>query len=278
MPDLSTVANLKARFLLVLASQNGYREGRDPDGNWNNDTMYGKWYGFNRVSWCHIFMYWAAFVAGISKIVPKTAYTPDGYNWFKTRGQAVTVPQVGDLGYVRGYVASEKRTRVHHVFAVVGVDGDYVITEEGNTNNSGSAQGNGVYRLRRAWAGPNRKDLLFGRPDWAAAVVPVTPAKPPAKPPTSSDSPAPAKPIVSLKACVYSALHPGQYLPDGVDDVVRVKARLVALGIALSTDSFRGAYRKWQLHLNYTGADADGIPGLQTLTILGNNSGWTIVA
>jgi hypothetical protein len=178
-------------ILIIAASQDGYREGRDKDGDWNNDTMFGVWYGMNFASWCAIFVSWCSSVAGFSKIIPKHAYTPDGFNWFASRGLAdgrrppnrkgVAAtgrgkPRAGDIMYV--YSASQGR--IHHVGIVEQVLSDGSIkTIEGNTDPGGSAQGTGVFRLTRQVS----SRLYFCHPQYAA-VVDTTPAKPPAKPGT----------------------------------------------------------------------------------------------
>lgn len=40
----------------------------------------------------------------------------------------------------------------------------------------------------------------------------------------------------------------------------------------------RAAYTVWQEHLGYRGSDADGIPGIQSLTVLGNKHSFKVVA
>lgn len=90
--------------------------------------------------------------------------------------------------------------------------------------------------------------------------------------------PAGDAPTISLAACVYSAQHPGQYLPNGTDDVVNVKGYLVRHNYAEASDSFRTAYAKFQRHLGYTGADADGIPGQKSLKVLCDSARWRLVA
>lgn len=82
---------------------------------------------------------------------------------------------------------------------------------------------------------------------------------------------------ISLAACQYTANHNGQYLPNGADDSLNVKAYLVRHGYALPTDSWRTAYAKFQRHLGYDGAAADGIPGKTSLGILCNSANWRLV-
>jgi hypothetical protein len=187
LPAPTTAARVIARLLLTAASQIGYREGRDSDGDWNNDNAFGKWYGTNGVSWCAQFVSWATFASGIPyTVIPKHQYTPTGWNWFTARDRDVSSPRAGDIFYVYGYVPSEKRSRVHHVGVVERVLSEGRIqTIEGNTNQSGSSQGNGVYRNVRIVT----PQLKFARPNYAAAVQV---AKPPSKP-------TPAKPGDTVK-------------------------------------------------------------------------------
>ncbi|HEY9265522.1 MAG TPA: CHAP domain-containing protein, partial [Mycobacterium sp.] len=167
LPAPTTAARVIARLLLFAGSQIGYREGRDSDGDWNNDNAFGKWYGTNGVSWCAQFVSWAAFVAGVpTSVIPKHQYTPTGWNWFTAHDRDVSSPRSGDIFYVYGYVKNEGN-RVHHVGIVEKVLSDGRIqTIEGNTSAAGSAQGNGVYRLTRILS----SKLRFARPDYAAAV------------------------------------------------------------------------------------------------------------
>lgn len=180
MPAPTTAARVTARFLACAASQLGYREGRDPDGDWNNDNAFGLYFKQNRVSWCHWFASWAAVAAGIpATVIPRTGYTPTGWNFFTSKDRDVTSPRAGDLFYVYGYVPSEGQSRVHHVGIVEKVlSGGRIQTIEGNTNTSGSSQGNGVYRLTRTVT----SKLRFARPNYALAVQTATPPKPPVKP------------------------------------------------------------------------------------------------
>jgi hypothetical protein len=193
LPAPTSVANVIARLLTTAASQIGYREGRSASGDWNNDNAFGKWYGSNGVSWCAQFVSWAAFAAGIpTTVIPRHQYTPTGWNWFTAHDCDVPTPRAGDIFYVYGYVSSEGRSRVHHVGIVEKVlDGGRIQTIEGNTNTTGSSQGNGVYRLTRTIS----TRLKFARPPYQAAVVAApkpptggTTTTPPAvKPPTPED-------------------------------------------------------------------------------------------
>lgn len=230
LPAPTTAARVTARLLACAGSQIGYREGKS-GSDWNNDNAYGKYFGQNSVSWCHWFVSWAAVAAGIpASVIPRTGYTPTGWNFFTSHDRDVTSPRAGDIVYVYGYVPSEKQSRVHHVGIVEKVlSGGRIQTIEGNTNTSGSSQGNGVYRLVRT---VSTTKLRFARPNYAAAVqvatkppTNVTPAKPPApaKPPVPEDNMTDYTPA-NLKAYAGAGVH-GQKI--GRSDVT--------IGVALET-------------------------------------------
>lgn len=225
LPAPTSAANVTARLLACAASQIGYREGRSADGDWNNDNAFGKYFGQNGVSWCHWFVSWAAVAAGIpATVILRTGYTPTGWNFFTSHDRDVTSPRAGDIVYVYGYVSSEGQSRVHHVGIVEKVlSGGRVQTIEGNTNTSGSAQGNGVYRLVRTVS----SKLRFARPDYAAAVQTATQAPPAPKPPA-------AKPPVQEDDMPYTEAQLEQFAGVGVHGQ-RLGRSQTTIGVALET-------------------------------------------
>lgn len=111
----------------VAVNEIGYAE----EGE--NRTKYGAWYGMNGAAWCHMFVSWCAYQAGISgDIVPKTASTTVGMTWFKNKGlfqyKGKYTPKRGDIIYFK----SDGRS---HVGIVEKVSGSTVHTVEGNTSN-----------------------------------------------------------------------------------------------------------------------------------------------
>jgi hypothetical protein len=113
---------------------------------------------------------------------------------------------------------------------------------------------------------------------WAGKAAPKPPA--PAKP---------AKPKVDLSNLIAAAKtdpKSRQGHQTHAADVRIVEAALKAAGYlpaAYAGDGSFGtvtvaAYAKWQRHLGYTGHDADGIPGKASLTKLGAQHGFTVVA
>ncbi|GEM_PF-224683 len=117
----------KSDIVDVALSQVGYHE------SGNNQTKYNEWFGMNGAKWCHIFVSWCAYKAGVSSsVVPKTASTDAGMDWFKKRGlfkyKGHYSPKRGDIVYFK--------TGRSHVGIVEYVSGDSLHTIEGNAGNA----------------------------------------------------------------------------------------------------------------------------------------------
>ena len=192
--DVDLTGNQREDIINVALSQVGYREGNysgdtggENDGYYNNYTESNYWYhnnvsadmpvGGSYAPWCATFVSWCAEMANIptsvmgrSTVASRHSYGFDvvfyaggstlysssdndsrfmGYNY---------TPKKGDLFFTRSW---------SHVGLVVGVNGSYVITVEGNTNSDGSAEGDGVFRRtsRRI------SDLYFGVPDYEESYI-----------------------------------------------------------------------------------------------------------
>jgi len=96
--------------------------------------------------------------------------------------------------------------------------------------------------------------------------------------------PTPVKPPVPRPLVEVHNVQPG----DNNTDVRVVQAALVKAGLLAKIHLGPGpkgifgpktkeAYRKWQIKCGYRGADADGKPGLESLTLLGNKYGFKTV-
>lgn len=105
--------------------------------------------------------------------------------------------------------------------------------------------------------------------------------------PKGSSLPKPTKPKVDLsKVKAAAESNPkASGTPVTYAGVKIVEAALVDEGLLAKTylDGHFGtttiaAYRKWQIKCGYTGDDADGIPGKQSLVKLGNKHGFSVVA
>jgi hypothetical protein len=89
--------------------------------------------------------------------VPRTGYTPTFANWAKQNGLWTPVSAARlYYGHVqRGDFAFFYRSamgRISHVGVVLEVHSWGVVTVEGNTNQAGSREGDGVYKKSRTWA------------------------------------------------------------------------------------------------------------------------------
>lgn len=104
--------------------------------------------------WCAAFVCWALAEANIKN--PRSGWSPDllpasKVIWQRTRAIAagdIDAPREGD---VFGIWYRDKG-RIAHVGFVDKWDGNWMISVEGNTNEAGSAEGDGVYRKRRLTA------------------------------------------------------------------------------------------------------------------------------
>jgi len=97
--------------------------------------------------WCASFVCWIYGQSGIAN--PRSGHCPDLFPSkkviYKRTVKINNEPQQGD---VWGLYFPEKR-RVAHVGFIDQWQNKYVITVEGNTNEAGSRDGDGVYRKRR---------------------------------------------------------------------------------------------------------------------------------
>ncbi len=98
--------------------------------------------------WCAAFVAWCHDKCGIHH--PVSGFSPD---WFRTnviykRDMASRPQLVKYAGGVFGIWFASKQ-RVAHVGLIESVTEKYVVTIEGNTNEAGSREGDGVYRKRR---------------------------------------------------------------------------------------------------------------------------------
>lgn len=115
-----------ADLIDIASKEVGYKEST------GNKTKYGVWYGMNGAKWCHIFVSWCAYKAGVSQaIVPKTASTTDGMNFYKQHSRfgykGKYTPKRNDLIYFK--------TGASHVGIVEKCENGKVYTIEGNSSN-----------------------------------------------------------------------------------------------------------------------------------------------
>ena len=134
-------------LIAVALSQLGYKEGD------NNDTKYGDWYKLPNQPWCAMFVSWCAYQAEIStKIIDKSAMANPKNFGLEARIGSAGAPKRGDIFFKQDF---------SHCGIVVSVEGSYIVTVEGNSNNDGGEEGYWVVQHRRRYA-----DLLFATPKY----------------------------------------------------------------------------------------------------------------
>jgi hypothetical protein len=187
------------------------------------------------------------------------------------------------------YVYNASLGRISHVGFVENIlPGGYVKTVEGNTNTTGSASGDGVYRLTRKVT----SRLYFVHPNYAAVVIPrpkptpatgVKPGKGAAAPavdkygqPRTGGSPAydsAHKQILELAWLVNAANMPATQVPayklwtQMAAACRSLKAMgLMAANAPMTGPVFKASWKRWQGQCGFKGKDADGKPGTQSFS------------
>jgi Lysozyme like domain/CHAP domain len=216
----------------------------------------GSAYGGN-FPWCDASITKWAYDSGnhsVTNFGTDYAYTVGHANRFAANSQW----HVGASGIRRGDIVffdwqgTNNRGAIDHVGLVTSVAGGTVYTIEGNIGNVVARK----VRYEGTIAG-------YGRPKYANSV------------------PAPADPTlaaVSLKVVAFALTHPMTQEPaSGSADVGRMQDALVKVGSLAAGSFLKGkgdqftvnAYAAYQRKLGYSGADADGVPGMTSLSKLG---------
>lgn len=133
-------SNLRQRVIDTALSQVGVREATG-----HNDGVavekYLKVCGLGKgYAWCAAFVSWIYYVNQVTTF--KTAWAPGWFPSSRVNKPGVT-PQPGDVGglWMNG--------RISHVFFIYQWSEKVTKTIEGNTNEAGSREGDGVYVKRR---------------------------------------------------------------------------------------------------------------------------------
>lgn len=154
----------KSRLIAVLKAEVGYHEGFS-GGHWNNHEKYApavpglEW--AQDQPWCATFAVWAYETAKVKAgTFPVTASVRAAMDWYKAHKRWSEYPSVG----AQVIYGEDKHTGI-----VISFDATHITTIEGNTNTSGSAEGDGVYLKVRA-----RADAYvtgYGSPDFDPEVA-----------------------------------------------------------------------------------------------------------
>lgn len=283
------------RIIKIAKAEVGYHEGRS-GGHWDNREKYAAqvpglaWVSTDGQPWCAVFVSWCALKADLAALYPSTASTDAGAAWFKAKKQWSEYPAVG------AQVFFGVNGDMNHTGLVYDYDADYIYTVEGNTNTSGSREGDGVYLKKRA-----RTDARvqgYGYPAFPEGIksadparkdkTPSVPVEKPAPAPKPATKPAPAVPTVTLSHVVEAAKKdPKAAQGKGAHPECTkiVEAALQAEGLLAKQYASDGAfgtvtvaaYKAWQERCHYSGAAADGIPGHDSLFKLGQKHGFKVV-
>lgn len=128
----------KQQFVLALVPEGVY-EGYSSNGGYDNNNVFGIFYGENFVSWCVIFDWYVAYIAGLAAVVPKTDNVGSFSSWAQARGQWSEYPSIGAwINFDAG----------GHTEQVTGFDALYTYSKGGNTVANGAndnGQGDGVH-------------------------------------------------------------------------------------------------------------------------------------
>lgn len=163
---------MTAKSVIAIAkAEVGYHEGKSSSGSWNNAQKYspavpGLEWSQNQ-AWCATFVAWCAMKAGVADLFPRTASCDVGGNWFKAQGRWSEYPAIGAQVFF-GVPAD-----LNHTGIVVGYDETWIYTVEGNTNDDGSREGDGVYLKKRARRGTNI--IGYGYPKYAEGIISADP-------------------------------------------------------------------------------------------------------
>jgi hypothetical protein len=228
-----------ANSLLARAESHlGYTEGpRD------NQTPFGAWAGTNFQPWCCAFTSKMEEEEGVG--IGKIAFCPTGVVKFRNMSRLHSAPERGD----QFFLWFPNKGRYAHTGLVKFVEGDWMITVEGNSNKAGSRTGGSVVSLRRKWRGTK---TVFGRPAFTengSASAHTTPSPP--------------------------ATRPTLVRGSNGDHVRFLQERLIANGHDLSQeggvdgDFGPGVDREVRAFQTARGLEADGVVGPRTWAALG---------
>lgn len=136
-----------------------YLDPKYTEGPRSNETPFGEWADHPLQSWCMSFV--SYILDQVGQPIGKIAFCPTGVLYFRNQAQLKAgPPKPGDVFFL--YFPS--LGRYAHTGFVRDVQGDWIITVEGNSDTAGSRTGGSVVSLRRKWSGTR---TVFGRPAYS---------------------------------------------------------------------------------------------------------------
>jgi len=136
-----------------------------------NIVKYNKVFGQQGLQWCQVFVWWV--FKQVNASFPKSAYTPDGVNWFKKRDlwHEQGTPKTGDVVYFD--FPNDDLNRVSHVGIVVkAMTNDEILCIEGNTSSTddGDQRNGGMVAIKLR----KREHIVgWGRPPYRKDSTPI---------------------------------------------------------------------------------------------------------
>lgn len=120
----------------------------------SNKTKYGKWFGYDGVAWCGMFVSWCYDQAGV--VLPKIGFSKPGFAgcqtavaYFKKVGKITTKPVAGDIVFFDW----NSDGRYDHTGIFVKDNGDGTFdTIEGNTAIGNDSNGGKVMARNRSYS------------------------------------------------------------------------------------------------------------------------------
>jgi hypothetical protein len=159
------VAAINANDVIrILTAEKGYREGRS-NGHWNNDQKFSdevpglEWSDWQ--AWCATFCVWGAHKAGDKTIMPVYAGCALQVSTYKQWKRWSWYPATGSQVFFGPNGGT-------HTGLVTRWDATHIWTIEGNTNEDGSPEGNGVYE--KSYRRDNPRIYGYGYPKYAHAM------------------------------------------------------------------------------------------------------------
>ena len=141
---------MKSEDIIKVASKEiGYSE--TPANS--NKTKYGKWFGFDGVAWCGMFVSWVYNLAGYP--LPAIGFTKGfagcqtAVKYFKDKGKLVKDPKPGDIVFFDWN--GDGRYDHTGIFVKHINDNDFE-TIEGNTSITNNSNGGSVMKRRRSYS------------------------------------------------------------------------------------------------------------------------------
>jgi len=250
------------RFLKVLKGEVGYKEGFS-GGHYNNNQKYSDqvpgfdWSDFQ--PWCATFMAWGGWKNDIPvDRLPRSASCDALGAAFKRMGRWSEYPAIGAIALYG------TPSDLNHTGAVYAFDETWIWTVEGNTNNTGSREGDGVYLKKRARRGTNV--IGYGYPKFKEPIVSADPKwdkpKPEPKPepvpdpdPTPPPEPGPKTPLVfwvDAHPIYQKGLDPAKVWKSGI------RAICIKIGQGGDVEYGEDFTRMWRAFGNFRDENGDG--------------------